>query len=175
MSAVYIPYARALYRASGDRTERWLSLLEDFNKALKLKSVSSYFSDPIIAKSKKIELLEGLLGNAGFDQELLRFLGCLLINNRLSFLSEIIEMVRTTYNKAKGIKSIKIVQAAELPESSKANLLKWLSKKIPGKLNPVWLVDSGILGGVVIYDGDTVYDYSLRVKVEQIKKIILGK
>jgi F0F1-type ATP synthase delta subunit len=97
------------------------------------------------------------------------------MNNRLSLLSDIIEMVRATYNKAKGIKAIKVVQAAELPEASKADLLIWLSKKIPGKLDPLWLVDSSILGGVVIYDGDTVYDYSLRVKVEQIKKIILGK
>jgi F0F1-type ATP synthase delta subunit len=73
MSAVYIPYARALYRASGDKTERWLILLEDFNEALNVKSVSSYFSDPVIAKSKKIEMLHSLLGNVGFDQELLSF------------------------------------------------------------------------------------------------------
>jgi F0F1-type ATP synthase delta subunit len=59
----------------------------------------------------------------------------------------------------------------EMPDAYKQKIAIWLDKKYTSKVELSWQIDSELIAGFMVKDGDTVFDYSVRNKIEQLKKL----
>lgn len=64
--------------------------------------------------------------------------------------------------------NLTITTAIELSEAQKAEIQKKLVKKY-GKFSAVYRVNTALIGGIIIFDGDKVYDGSISTQLEKIK------
>lgn len=65
-----------------------------------------------------------------------------------------------------------ITTSVELSESEQAGLEKRLVKKYGNYFKTDYHVDDALIGGIIIFDGDKVYDGSIRTQLNKIKEKI---
>jgi F-type H+-transporting ATPase subunit delta len=99
----------------------------------------------------------------------------LLKNSRLTEISEINEKFSSVLEERSGVISAQVTSARPLSELEKTefrtNLEKLTGKRI--KLN--FETNETIIGGVVTRIGSTVYDGSVKTKLEELKQQMIGK
>lgn len=64
-----------------------------------------------------------------------------------------------------------ITTSVELCDEEKEDLEKRLTKKY-GKFKTEYYVDDALIGGIIIFDGDKMYDGSIRKQLEKMREQI---
>ena len=62
----------------------------------------------------------------------------------------------------KEMKKLTITTSTEISDEEKAKIEKVFSAKYDEEIYPVYLIDEAIIGGIIVFDGDKVYDGSIR-------------
>ncbi len=127
------------------------------------------FSNPAIAQNNKEKVLESLIAKANPTKTTANFLRVLLQNSRLTEIDEINERFAGVLEERSGVVAAQITSARELSESEKAELKIGLNKLTGKTVNPSFTIDENIIGGVITRIGSTVYDGSVKTKLEELK------
>ncbi len=136
--------------------------------------LSGVFGNPTVAHSAKEKLLENLIGKTKPSRATANFLRVLLQNGRLTDLGEINERFVAVLDERGGLISAEITSARELPASERADFENSLAK-LTGKLVTVnYAIDKEIIGGVVTRIGSTVYDGSVKTKLENLREQLVN-
>lgn len=67
--------------------------------------------------------------------------------------------------------NLTITTSEELADIQKSEIEKAMTKKY-GMIKANYRVDDALIGGIVIFDGDTVYDGSIRTQLNNLKEKI---
>ena len=102
------------------------------------------------------------------------FLRVLLQNNRLGDLAEINERFATVLAERSGILNAEVISARELPQDEKEDFEKSLGKLTGKNMQITFSVDASLIGGAVTRIGSTVYDGSVKAKLENLKAELAG-
>lgn len=132
------------------------------------------FSSPAIKFSDKTKLLDGLIAKTKPSQITANFLKVLLQNGRLGFISEINDRFTTALEERTGIISAEITSSRELQDNERAEFQKELSALTGKKVRVDFRVNKDIIGGVITRVGSTVYDGSIRTKLENLKEQLIN-
>lgn len=136
--------------------------------------LQTVFGNPSITHVNKVKVLGGLIDKIKPLKTTANFLKVLLQNGRLADLSEINDRFALILKERNGIVSAEITSARELPESERAEF-KTNLEKITGKtVTIVYKIDNDIIGGVVTRIGSTVYDGSVKTKLENLKEQLVS-
>ena len=136
--------------------------------------VTNVFSNPAISHVNKEKLLEELLAKSRPSKTTANFLRILLRNDRINEIGEIHDRFASVLEERKGVVSAEITSARELPESERAAFQANLEKLTGKKVNIKFVTNSDIIGGVVTRIGSTVYDGSVRTKLDTLKEQLIG-
>lgn len=132
------------------------------------------FSNPAITHINKENVLDGLLAKIKPSKTTSNFLRVLLQNGRLADIGEINDRFAAVLEERSGIVSAEIISARELPASERSEFEKNL-ERITGKtVNIAFAIDKDLIGGVVTRIGSTVYDGSIRTKLENLKEQLVN-
>ena len=71
-----------------------------------------------------------------------------------------------------GIRQVEIVTARELSEKDRAELVAGAGRLAGSRVEASFKLDESILGGTVVRIGSTVYDGSLRGRLERLKAVL---
>ncbi len=127
------------------------------------------FSNPSIAQENKEKVLENLIEKTKPTRTTANFLRVLLRNSRLTEISEINERFDSVLDERSGIISAQITSARPISDSEKTELETNLNKLTGKKISPNYIVDESIIGGIITRIGSTVYDGSIKTKLEELK------
>ncbi|MEO8074657.1 MAG: ATP synthase F1 subunit delta [Acidobacteriota bacterium] len=127
------------------------------------------FSNPSIAQENKEKVLENLIEKTRPTRTTANFLRVLLRNSRLTEISEINERFDSVLDERSGIVSAQITSARPISDSGKTELETNLNKLTGKKISPNYIVDESIIGGIITRIGSTVYDGSIKTKLEELK------
>jgi F-type H+-transporting ATPase subunit delta len=147
------------------------TLGELFESNDQLKNV---FSNPSITHSNKEKVLDALMSKAKPSKTTSNFLKVLLQNGRLADIADINKRFASVLEERSGTVSAQIVSARELPPDEKAEFEKNLQKITGKKVNIKYEIDKDIIGGVITRIGSTVYDGSVKTKLETLKEQLIG-
>jgi F-type H+-transporting ATPase subunit delta len=136
--------------------------------------LQTVFSNPAIAHSNKEKVLTSLIERTKPSKTTANFLKVLLQNGRLGDLGEINERFASELDARGGIISAEITSARELPANEKAEFENGLQKLTGKKVNVIYAIDEDIIGGVVTRIGSTVYDGSVKTKLETLKERLVN-
>ena len=132
------------------------------------------FSNPAIAFANKEKVLTGLIAKTKPSKTTANFLKVLLQNGRLTDLSEINDRFESVLDERGGLISAQITSARELPADEKAEFEKNLEKITGKKVTISYSIDTNIIGGVVTRIGSTVFDGSVKTKLENLKEQLVN-
>jgi F-type H+-transporting ATPase subunit delta len=147
---------------------QWASLI-DSNEGL-----SDAFSNPAIPHAQKERVLEGLIEKARPSKMTANFLRVLLRNDRLIAISAISERFAAELEERSGVVTAEIVSARELPANEKSELRSQLEKLTGKTVSMDFQIDENLIGGVVTRIGSTVYDGSVRTKLNTLREQLAG-
>lgn len=146
----------------------WAELFRDNS------NLQTVFSNPAITHANKEKVLEELLAKVSPSQTTANFLRVLLQNGRLAHLTEINDRFTAVLDERGGVVSAEITSARDLPDTERAEFVRNLEKITGKKVNINYAVNRDIIGGVVTRIGSTVYDGSVKTKLENLKEQLVA-
>jgi F-type H+-transporting ATPase subunit delta len=132
------------------------------------------FSNPTIPRAQKEKVLESLIEKARPSRTTGNFLRVLLRNGRLTELSTVNERFAVELEQRSGVVSAEVTSARELPASERSELQSRLEKLTGKRISLNFNIDQDIIGGVVTRIGSTVYDGSVKTRLENLKEQLIN-
>ncbi len=169
-------YARGLINSISNEDEFGVisRQLLDFQEFLFCqKELQRVLFKSVLPASRKKAIGEGILKNEDHHPKVQRFLLLLIENGRLEFLPNILLDLPDMWNISQGITSFEISSVISFSENQKKVLTDTLEKM---EKRPVFLkykIDTDLIGGVSLRQGNIVYDASLRGALTKLQEKIL--
>lgn len=168
-------YAKSLVQlgAEGDLVDRFREELGAIDGLFSANpEVSAAFASPSLSLDQKRKIMRELVASRACSELVTNFLMLLVDKNRVSFLGQIVQAYEILADEHTGILRPIITTAFSLDEGQLALIRAALEKKSQKRIIPRVTVDSGLLGGVVIQIGDTVYDSSVKTQLIRIQDLL---
>lgn len=178
MAAFVSHYARAFAdvvtsaRLDAASIDRQLNdFLATFDGSAELRQV---LENPAISAEQKIAIIDKLNAKLQMIRELRNFIAVLIKNGRIAHVHEVVTAYRTELQERLGIRQAEIVTARELGEQERNELLAGVGKLAGAKIQATFKLDKSIVGGTVVRIGSTVYDGSVRGRLERLKEALIA-
>ncbi len=132
------------------------------------------FINPAVPATQKVSILDKLNAKMGLQRELRNLLAVLINNDRIGEVHEVAEAWRAEMQERLGIRQAEIVTARELGAEERAELVAGVGKLAGSRIEPSFKLDASIIGGTVVRIGSTVYDGSVRGRLERLKEALIA-
>lgn len=163
-------YADAFLQAAGARTEELIEEFTSFQDDVLAKQpeFARLLMGRSLSRDEKVRLIDRVVASQASDL-FANFLRVLARHDRLDLLPSILHEVHVKQERAGGRQRVTVTSAVPLTEETLARLRERL--RVALSFDPVIIpkVDPKVLGGLVIQVGDTVYDTSLRARLNQLR------
>ncbi len=146
-------------------------LTELFRSSTDLQTV---FTNPAITHVNKERVLDDLIAKLKPLKTTANFLRVLLQNGRLTEIGEIDDRFDAVLQERSGVVSAEITSARELPANERTEFQTNLERLTGKKVNINYAVNKDIIGGVVTRIGSTVYDGSVKTKLENLREELVN-
>ena len=147
---------------------QWSSLVDANTSLLQV------FGSPVIAFEQKRKVLDDLIDKTRPSKTAGNFLRVLLKNGRLTEITPIYQRFVQEISKRSDVVAADVFSARELPSGEKDDLRSKLEMVTGKTVNMSFHVDPELIGGVVARIGSTVFDGSVRTKLEALKEQLAG-
>jgi F-type H+-transporting ATPase subunit delta len=169
-------YALALTRLCSN-PEEWEALRKEILLTISIVSENKEFRDfmenPVFPKNLKINVLMRISDELKLSEKMKRFLNILVQKGRFSLLNLILKNFEDIWNKRNNIHKMEIISSIPLDEKEKSEIIETLSRIKKGIIKANFIVDPEILGGIIIKEGNKIFDCSIKGNLERLKNKIM--
>ncbi len=172
MRSASLQYATALADIALEQgaTEPVKKQLVEFGSAYaESAELRSVLSSPAVGIDAKHGVIEKLAARLGASKIVRNFLFVVADNQRTHLLPEILETFESVIRQRQGFAEAEVTSAAELTAAQKTVLQQTLERLTGKKIQAKYSLDAELLGGVVVRIGDTIYDGSVRNRLNQMR------
>ena len=150
---------------------QWDDFLATWDASAELREL---FINPAVAALQKVAVLDKMNARLGLLKELRNLLAVLINNDRIGDVREVAAAYRTEMQERQGIRPVEIVTAREFGETDRAGLVAGVGKLAGAQIQASFKLDTSILGGTVVRIGSTVYDGSVRGRLDRLKEALVA-
>ncbi|MGB7549007.1 MAG: ATP synthase F1 subunit delta [Terracidiphilus sp.] len=136
--------------------------------------LQAFFTNPAVAATQKVAILDKLNVKLELQKELRNLLAVLIDNGRIGQVAEVAAAYRAELQQRLGIRQAEIVTARELSGEERSALVAGAAKLAGARIEASFKLDKSILGGAVVRIGSTVYDGSVRGRLERLKDELIA-
>ena len=129
----------------------------------------NFLASPAVDRAAKHGVIEKLAARLGANKIIRNFLFVIVDHRRTHILPEIIAAFQDVIRRRQGIAEAEISSAVELSATQKAEFAFTLERLTGKRVESKFLLEPGLLGGAVIRLGDTIYDGSLRNRLNELR------
>ena len=133
-----------------------------------------FFVNPSIPALQKVGILDKLNEKLQLRKELRNLLAVLIDNDRIGAVDEVVQAYRRLLQDQLGIRQAEVVTARELSDAERTSLLAEIGKLSGSRIDASFKLDPSILGGTVVRIGSTVYDGSVRGRLDRLKEALVS-
>jgi F-type H+-transporting ATPase subunit delta len=149
--------------------------LDDFAATLAgSKDLKEVLLNPSIPVRRRVSILDAVNGRVGGGPKVRNFLAVLISHERLSALSEILQEYRLEMNRRSAISDAEVVSARPLEDQERAALAGQVAELAGTRVNATFREDKSLIGGVIVRIGSTIYDGSVRGRLERLKERLVS-
>ena len=178
MSVFAARYARALADVVMDANlnpEEVERQLEDFAATFAgSKDLRELLLNPSIPTRKRVAILDTVNSRIGCGPKVRNFVAVLIRNERLGALAEILEDYRLEMNRRLSISDAEVITARPLPEQERNSLEGQVAKLAGTRVKATFREDGSLIGGAIVRIGSTIYDGSVRGRLERLKERLVS-
>lgn len=145
--------------------------LADFGAAWhESRPMREFLLDPSFPVDQKVAFLDKLNAKLGMAQQTRNFIAVLIRNDRIAGFDEVIDEFRREINRRLGISEAKVTSARRLDEQERRQLQQQIAGLTGGQVEAHFAEDPSLIGGAVVQVGSTVYDGSVRGRLERMRE-----
>ena len=127
-----------------------------------------FLASPNIPKAERIEAVDAAFGGK-VHQYINSFLKLLTERGYARYICECISEYDSRYYEYKGLVVAKVQSAVELSDKQKNAVLSKLEKMTGKEIELRCTVDPALIGGMRIFIGDTLYEGTVKAKLDELK------
>jgi F-type H+-transporting ATPase subunit delta len=174
MAAIAAPYARAfadvVFEAHLNANEVQQQL-NDFVAAWRESAdLREVFLDPSFPSEQKVAILDKLNARLGMSVQVRNFIAVLIQHNRLDVLDDVLSEYRKEVNRRLGISEVQVTTARPLDANERQGIEQKVAAMTGTQVQATYHEDKSLLGGVVVRVGSTVYDGSVKGRLDRLKE-----
>jgi len=132
------------------------------------------FANPAVPAPQKVEMLDKLNARLGLQKEARNLLAVLINNGRIELVKDVVRAWRIEMQERLGIRQAEITTARQPDEAERARLVEGAGRLAGSRIEAQFKQDASILGGAVVRVGSTVYDGSVRGRLERLKEVLVS-
>jgi F-type H+-transporting ATPase subunit delta len=145
--------------------------LGDFSAAyLQSAELRNVLSSPAVSNEEKRAVAEKIAARLGASKIVRNFLFVVIDHRRMQQLPEIFEQFQEVLRERQGVSEAEIFSAVALNDTQKKELTQTLERVTGKKIEPKFSLDASLLGGARVRVGDTIYDGSLRNRLDGLRE-----
>jgi F-type H+-transporting ATPase subunit delta len=138
------------------------------------KDLRELLLNPSLPAGKRVFILDVVNRRIGCAALVRNFLAVLIKHERLGTLSEILEEDRLEMNRRMSISDAEVVTARPLADEERASLEKQVAELAGTKVSATFRQDKSVIGGAIVRIGSTIYDGSVRGRLERLKEQLIS-
>lgn len=138
------------------------------------QELREFLENPAVPAVQKVEFLDKLNAELKLQKELRNLIAVLISNDRIAHVSEVAQAYRRLLQEQMGIRPAEITTARELDTKEREELVAEIATLAGSKIEASFTLDKAILGGTVVRIGSTVYDGSVRGRLERLKEALIA-
>lgn len=135
----------------------------------------SFLANPSIARASKHNVIEKLVERMGASRTLRNYLFVIVDHRRAGMLPEIEQAFSALLDARRGITQAMVTSAEELTAGERAELDVALAKLTGKKVQAEFHTNPALIGGAVIKIGSTIYDGSVRARLDRLRARMISE
>lgn len=156
---------------SAVRPEQVLAQLQSFDAAFRESpELRNALTSPAVPASRKKAVVARLGGMLDISRITRNFLFVLIDHRRTADVAQIIQIFEQTIDERLGFARAEVVSARELTQAQRTALEAELQRLAGKRIRLRASVDEALIGGVVARIGSTVYDGSVRGRLQSLER-----
>ena len=173
MKSASLRYANALADialAQGAATPV-MQQLGDFTAAFgSSPELRNFLASPAVSKIEKRGVAERISSRLGASKIVRNFLFVVIDHQRTQQLPEILRSFLEVVRERQGIAEAEVFSPATLNDAQKKEMTQALEQLTGKKVEAKFSLDATLLGGALVRIGDTIYDGSLRNRLDDLRE-----
>jgi F-type H+-transporting ATPase subunit delta len=133
------------------------------------RPLREFFLDPSFPVDEKVALLDKLNAKLDMAAQTRNFVAVLIRNDRIAGFDDVAAELRREINRRLGISEAKVISARKLDDQERRDLEKQIAGLTGGQVEAQYEEDSSLLGGAIVQVGSTVYDGSVRGRLDGLR------
>jgi F-type H+-transporting ATPase subunit delta len=129
---------------------------------------------PLLAPSKKTEAFDAILALDGTSELVRRFYRVVTSAARLDLVHDLSEAFGECVDARMGIVKAQVASVHPLTETQTRTLTDSLARRTGKTIRLQWRQDAALLGGLKVQVGSTIYDATLRGRLDRLKTRLLA-
>jgi F-type H+-transporting ATPase subunit delta len=178
MAAIAAPYARAFadvvfeaHLNANDVNQQLNDFTAAWHESADLREV---YLNPSFPTEQKVSILDKLNARLGMSVQVRNFIAVLIQHDRLNLLDEILEEYRREVNRRLGISEVYVTTARPLEADERQELEQKVATLTGTQVQATYHEDKSLLGGVIVRVGSTVYDGSIKGRLDRLKEQLVS-
>lgn len=145
--------------------------LGDFTAAYASSTeLRNILASPAVSKAEKRGVAERISARLGAGKIVRNFLFVVIDHQRTQSLPEIFESFQNVLRERQGVAEAEIFSPTALSEAQKKEMTQALERLTGKRVEAKFSLDTRLLGGAMVRVGDTIYDGSLRKRLNVLRE-----
>ena len=128
-----------------------------------------FLASPAVSLEAKHAVIEKIVARLGASKIIRNFLFVLADHRRTQLIPEAIAAFHEVIRQRQGVAEAVVSSAVEMSAAQKKEMAATLAKLTGKKIETKYTLDPALLGGAVVRIGDTIYDGSLRSRLNEMR------
>jgi F-type H+-transporting ATPase subunit delta len=130
--------------------------------------------NPAIAFEQRVKVIDALAPRLRFGREVRNLLAVLLRHDRMNAVVEIVAAYHRELDRRRGISEVEVTSARVLDAGERRTMEQQAARLAGMEVRAHFSEDRALLGGAVVRIGSTVYDGSVRGRLERMKQELMA-
>lgn len=178
MAAIASRYARALVDVVIEQKIDPAAAIQQVNDMVasvgESEDLRRIWESPAVGEEQKRAVLDAIARQSGTLRPIRNFFAVLIDHRRIPMLAQIARQFETELNDQLGFVEAGITSSRPLSADEKQDLESQIGRITGKQVRARYETDPGLLGGAVVRVGSTIYDGSVRGRLEKLKEQLAG-
>jgi F-type H+-transporting ATPase subunit delta len=130
--------------------------------------------NPALAADVRVRVIDALAPRLHLTREVRNFLAVLLRHDRMSAVEEIVAAYRAEVDRRQGISNVEVISARRLDADERFQMEQQVARLAGTQVRALFREDNGLMGGAVVRIGSTIYDGSVRGRLNRMKQELIA-
>lgn len=130
--------------------------------------------NPALSAEVRVRVIDALAPRLHLTREVRNFLAVLLRHDRMSAIEEIVAEYRAEMDRRQGISEVEVISARRLDDDERSQMEQQAARLAGTQVRARFREDNGLIGGAVVRIGSTIYDGSVRGRLDRMKQELIA-